>query len=536
MMKTNLKKITFLFTLMGGVFCLSGCNSSIYDLFRGSTSNNLLTAAKDVSSYNAPSLVKDTSGTNYASQSSRYNYHQIAAAGGAYQLPSTGKQNILVIPVELSNYTTVCTDKTRQDIYNTFFGNSADTGWESLASFYAKSSFGQLTINGSVSGWYDCGYSTSSLAKLTSSDQNYDPTWTILEGAVSWYEKTYNTNCAEFDNDNDGLIDGVWLVYSAPHFTSTNGLDSNLFWAYTFADYSVTSTSETRVGFDYSWASYDFMYEGYGASSLDAHTYIHETGHLMGLDDYYASSTLKGTTNYAPMAGIDMMDYNIIDHDAFSKFALGWIHPFVVTGSTEMTLKPSATSGEAILLPTSDGWNGSAFDEYMLLEYYTPEVNNKSDSDSAYANGFRGFTTNGIRIYHVDARLARITASGSKLAFSYTDQLVELSANEGTGVSHSNGNARNLLDSNYRLIQEMDCTAKRNFDTEKNLLKNANYVADNTTLFREGSSFSFTDYRNSFPNYWYNKSPTMNNGTGFNYSVSISSLTSSGVKVTISVA
>jgi len=535
-MKTNLKKIVLLVALAGGAFTLSGCNSSIYDLFRTSSSDNLLTAAKDVSSYDTPSLAGDSSGTNYASKSSRYNYHQVAAAGGDYQLPSTGEQNILVIPVELSDYTSVCTDKTRQDIYGTFFGNTADTGWESLASFYAKSSYGQLTINGTVSGWYDCGYSTSSLAKLTSSDQNYDPTWTILEGAVNWYEKTYNTNCSEFDNDSDGLIDGVWLVYSAPHYSAVNGLDSDLFWAYTFSDYSVESVTSTRVGYDYCWASYDFMYEGYGSSSLDAHTYIHETGHLLGLDDYYASSTIKGTTNYAPMAGVDMMDYNIIDHDAFTKFALGWIHPFVVTGATEITLKPSATSGEAILLPTSDGWNGSAFDEYMLLEYYTPEVNNKSDSESAYANGTRGFTVNGIRIYHVDARMARITASGGKHSYSYTDQLVELSSNEGTVVSHSNGNARNSIDVNDRLIQEMDCTEKRNFDTEKNLLKNTEYVADNTTLFGEGSSFSVADYRNSFPNYWYNKSLTMNNGTAFNYSVSISSLTSSGVKVTISVA
>jgi M6 family metalloprotease-like protein len=535
-MKTNLRKTIVGLLAMSGAFALSGCNGTIYDLFRqnNSASEDLKTAAKDGSSYDAPTLAEDSSGTNYASQKSKYNYHQVSAASGDVQFPSTGNQNILVIPVEFSDYTSVCTDKTRQNIYDTFFGDSADTGWESVASFYSKSSFGQLTINGTVSGWYNCGYSTSAFAKLTSSDKNYDPTWTILEGAVSWYEKTYATNGAEFDNDNDGLLDGVWLIYSAPYYTARNGLSQDVFWAYTYADYSVTSVSSTRVGMAYSWASYNFMYEGYGTSSLDAHTYIHETGHLFGLDDYYASSTVKGTTNYAPMGCLDMMDCNIIDHDAFSKFALGWIHPFVVTGATTITLKPSATSGQAILLPTSDGWNGSAFDEYMLLEYYTPELNNKSDSESAYSNGLRGFTTKGVRIYHVDARLAKVVISSNNLAYSYTDTLVPLSDTSGTLPAHSNGNARNRMDQNDRLIQAIDCTLKRNFDTEKNILKDTPYFADNTSLFTEGTTFDYQTYRNSFPNFWYSKASTMNNGTTFGYNVSFSSLTSEGVTVTIS--
>lgn len=534
-MRIKMRKILKWGACLGGVFFLSGC--TIYDFFsKGSASTDLKVASKDGSSYGAPVLAGDATGTNYSSRKSKYDSWDVESASGSYRLPSTGRQNILVIPVKISDYSSICTDKTRQDIYDTFFGNASDTGWESLASFYSKSSFGQLTINGTVSGWYDCGYSSSSLAKLTSSENGYQPTWTVLEGAISWYEETYKTNCSEFDNNNDGLIDGVWLIYSAPYHTKSNGLDSDTFWAYTYIDYSVRETSSTRVGYDYCWASYAFMYEGYGTDSLDAHTFIHETGHLMGLDDYYASSSVKGTLNYAPMGGIDMMDYNVIDHDAYSKFALGWIHPFVVTGSTEIMLKPAATSGQAILLPTSDGWNGSAFDEYMLLEYYTPEVNNKSDSESAYINGARGFTKNGVRIYHVDARMAKVTTSGESYSYSYTDTIVPLSNDAGTVMAHSNGNSRNVLDINYRLIQEMDCTGKRNFDTDYDLLKQEIYVADNTSLFQDGSTFAFDSYRNSFPNYFYNKTSTMNNGTAFGYSVSFSSSSSSGIKVTVSAA
>ena len=45
----------------------------------------------------------------------------------------------------------------------------------------------------------------------------------------------------------------------------------------------------------YCFASMDFMFEGYGKTGLDAHTYIHETGHAMGLNDYY--SEFAGSTS-----------------------------------------------------------------------------------------------------------------------------------------------------------------------------------------------------------------------------------------------
>jgi M6 family metalloprotease-like protein len=159
---------------------------------------------------------------------------------------------------------------------------------------------------------------------------------------VDWYKKTYNTSCSGFDLNSDGCIDGVWLVYGCPDYSNVASLTSN-FWAYTYYDYSIAGQSLTLSNpsaYHYCWASYDFMYEmqdSWGKNKVDAHTYIHETGHLLGLDDYYVAS--DKATNAGPMGAVDMMDANVIDHDAYSKFSFGWVKPYVVSSSCTIVLK-----------------------------------------------------------------------------------------------------------------------------------------------------------------------------------------------------
>jgi M6 family metalloprotease-like protein len=505
-----------------GALVLSACSGSIFDLV-----NN----KDNVTSFSG------------SLQTLKYNQEELDETVGDYDMPSTGTENILVIPVKISDYATNATETVKNDIKSTFFGASSDTGWESLSSYYYKSSYGKLTINGTVSDWYDCGYSAQELSNLTSSSSGYDPTWTVLEGAISWYKKTYNTSCTEFDNNGDGLIDGVWLIYSAPDYGNDKTLaqlqNKDVFWAYTFSDYSVTEAYTTNpIGYHYSWASYDFMYSGqYDNNALDSHTYVHETGHLMGLADYYVASEdeqyTKQYPNIDPMGAIDMMDYNVIDHNSFSKMCLGWTSPYLGSEGI-ITLHPFETTGECIIFPTSDGWNGSAFDEYILAEFYTPTGLNYSDSQKAYENGAQGFTQNGVRLFHVDARLAVISSKGFE---KYTDTVISTDST-GTTLAHSNSSGYNYTNQQNRLIQTLDCTDKNNFDMDYYVKngKKYGYYAKNTSLFQDGDSFTLEKYSNSFPAYRYNAAHnlTMNDGTSFPYKIAFSNMSSDSITLTIS--
>ena len=66
---------------------------------------------------------------------------------------------------------------------------------------------------------------------------------------------------------------------------------------------------------------------------LDTHTYIHETGHFLGLNDYYSD-----TPTYSPIGKHDMMDANVGDHNSYSKMLLGWTKPYLVTGNGTIDL------------------------------------------------------------------------------------------------------------------------------------------------------------------------------------------------------
>ena len=132
---------------------------------------------------------------------------------------------------------------------------------------------------------------------------------------------------------------------------------------------------------------------------------IHETGHALGLPDYYDYDDSVGPRG--GVGGLDMMDANWGDHNSFSKFLLGWLTPQVrSSGSGVLTLGPGAEHPDALMvMPGASA--GGLFGEYYLVQNRS-RVGNDSD-----------IPTDGLLIWHVDSRL---DASGNDYAYdnSYT--------------------------------------------------------------------------------------------------------------------
>ena len=341
-------------------------------------------------------------------------FQNIMSNKGMETMPSIGNSKMLVVPIVFANdiYQTISDsvdwNDVRNDINTCFFGTSADTNyWESVSSFYNKSSYGNLNLTGTVGDFVYVDNSVSQYQKeINDGDKKVtDITNSFLEQAYSQYFENGNLNYTDYDSDNDGYIDDVFLVYCSPY----NPNDStNLLWAYTYWDTNATAKHVKT----YSWASYNFMKEGTN-TGIDAHTFIHETGHAMGLDDYYSYD--DGNTR-EPLGRLDMMDFNILDHNAFSKYNLGWITPVVADYNKTYALKPFQDSGDALIL--ANNFNGTCFDEFLIISYYTPTGLNALDSSTAYA-GFpiKGFEQPGIKVIHVDQRLGKFTYSDTRKAF-----------------------------------------------------------------------------------------------------------------------
>lgn len=466
----------------------------------------------------------------YQATNDTININQYRLGSDTFGMPTVGNAKLLVIPVTFSDFPclSVCESR-RQDIQTTFFGSSNQTAWHSVKSYYETSSYGQLNLTGEVTPWYESTLTAQQFAeqaKVGPYVNNYDPTWTLLDSAVSWFKTSTGRNLTEYDTDQDGYLDSVYLVYNNPNasnFYYSTPIQRDTFWAYTYWNYNNLGKASLSnpVGMTLVWSSYDFMYEGYGTSSLDAHTYIHELGHALGLDDYYTYTE----NDWGAAGRLDMMDYNILDHNAYSKYLLGWTKPYVLDftkTTTNITLRPFETSGDFFLL--GNQWNGSAFDEYLIFEYYTPTGLNQKDSNAAYpGNNTRGFTVPGVKIYHVDARLGRYdyVSSLNQWNFSgYTDTIISTNTTA-TVIAHSNS-LEYTQNPNFRLLHLLEAGGTNTF-------KNG-FFANDQTLFKQGSSFNPTTTHSSF---FYQTGGRFNDLNSIGYRVEFTSLTSTAMTMSV---
>ncbi len=461
----------------------------------------------------------------------------------AYLDPKSKNTKVLVVPYYFTDSKEVATEENRKMIQDTFFGSQETAEGHnmpySVKSYYEASSENQLTFDGYVLPWYESRYGNS--------DNCPQGAMSASEDLYARYESEYAKenhgrlgadapSWQEFDGDNDGYIDLVWFVYSRP----MEHVGTDQWWAYTVHTATSNSASTAHPVIKTAcWASFSFMNDAY-----DPHTFIHETGHAYGLNDYYCYNK-----SWSPMGGLAMMDNNIGDHDAYSKFALGWKAPLVVDENAVITLKPFANGGDSILLP-SPNYNGTAFDEYFLLEFDGPYGLSKADYLNGYS-GLSGFKKGGLRILHVDSRIY------DSSRFYPLEDNVWMGRNYCYDNSQFGRNSSNLaskcttdyfegannpskLDRSYSLVS----TIPAFYDSSRNTL-NSNMKLDDAALFRAGASWSlensYHEFMPSYSNLW-NKARSHNSeGVSINssykvpYNVRVLSVSDEEMKIVITV-
>ena len=381
-------------------------------------------------------------------------------------MPSLGDANLLVIPVHLPGGNEYKTDKVKSDIEKVFFGDKDDSslGFKSVKQYYSEASYGKFNLSGTVTDWFDATTLVSDVKDITSGTEGTIVN-KILRGAVDWAGSSQGINLKDFDNNEDGNIDGVYLVYDHLDWTTENYIqhESNpqfdsstlnqAFWNFTYWDFYSKSKNDEPATSGFSWSSFDMMYTSYcernkndtpdlsdlSKIKLDSHTFIHEFGHLLGLEDYYSSSD----SSYHPAGESTMMDQNIGDLDSYSKMLLGWVTPYVVYGTSEITItNVSKNSGNSVIVIPSnyaeisqsveDAIKGNRIDkfrytfnpfsEYLMIDLYTPDGNNEQDTYGPYVFDRSAMANKvGVRIYHIDSRIFKCKVvdymGGQKLAY-----------------------------------------------------------------------------------------------------------------------
>lgn len=186
-------------------------------------------------------------------------------------------------------------------------GNGGPVPYENLNDFYRRSSYGALTFTGTA---YDY---TAQHARSYYTDRVDE----LFREAVTAL-KEQGVDLAQFDGNGDKLIDGVYI-----HFAGGDEGWGTTWWS----NQRHNADKQPIEGTDMVIDSEVLLHEpscdpetgqtDSGASK----TIIHETGHALGLPDYYPyeSGASRGIDTF------DMMYSNAGDHCAFSKWLLGWI-------------------------------------------------------------------------------------------------------------------------------------------------------------------------------------------------------------------
>lgn len=307
---------------------------------------------------------------------------------GWRNMPTTGTVNIPVFLVAFADYPPY-NEATNIEFKIAGDGLEADYPRESLHDYYDRASYGQLDIQADVIGWYTTEYNRDDIATVEV-ESNRAAREALLQEVFDHYDEDIDYSI--YDNDGNGTIDYFAIIWTGPH-----GEWSSFWWGYQthFSDGSYTLDGVTLDAYSWQWEAYNYpdVYDPETTNNVEfqVSTLIHETGHALGLPDYYDYDGTVGPNG--GVGGLDMMDATWGDHNCFSKWVLDWITPDVLAqGAQQFNLGSAASTGDALVI-MRDLTGDSPFGEFFMVQNRYRELN-----DSRYPE-------DGLLIWHVNAEL-----------------------------------------------------------------------------------------------------------------------------------
>ncbi|MDO8804940.1 MAG: M6 family metalloprotease domain-containing protein [Elusimicrobiota bacterium] len=324
-------------------------------------------------------------------------------------MPTSGTPKIFALLIDFSDY--VHTNSSTAVNTQILGAGSGGYPYESLTNFYSRSSYGLLTIQGATLGWYNTGALRSAIPQTDAGRE------ALIKQALDYFNGLGH-DFTQYDNNGDGAVDYFAVIWTGPD----NGW-ANFWWGYqtSFGDGSYLVDGKKLASYSWQWESNP------AGGAFNPLTLIHETGHGLGLPDYYDYDDAVGPKG--GVGGLDMMDSTWGDHNAFSKFMLDWLSPVNSSGgSLAGTLRPSDAYPDAVkMMP--DAVAGEIFNELYMVQNRRQSGNDQNLPGS------------GLLVWHVDARL---NGSGQDFVYdnSYADhKLLRLMEADGLEEIAANGSA-----------------------------------------------------------------------------------------------
>ena len=176
-----------------------------------------------------------------------------------------------------------------------------------------------------------------------------------------------------YDNDNDGVVDFIYLIYAG--YGEADGGGENTIWPHssdmTYYSYKHDGKYLGRYACGNEISMTTNQYDGIG-------TVCHEFSHVLGLPDFYCTSDSDDPPH--TLVDWDLMDYGCYNnagntppaYSAYERFYMGWITPRVLVEPEYVNLPNlNEGEGEALILSSTDthnmiGWNPQPTNFFLL--------------------------------------------------------------------------------------------------------------------------------------------------------------------------
>lgn len=249
------------------------------------------------------------------------------------------------------NYTRNYSYTYRNKTYNVSSQGSARQYFEDV-------SFGQYSPHFDVVGPVTVSENMAYYGKNNSSGQDSKPEHMIQE-ACTLADTECNVDFSQYDNDGDGYVDFVFVIYAG--YGEADGGGANTIWPHAWNLYQAAGRMCKVDGKIVDLYACGNELDNYSKTHTGIGTFCHEFSHVLGLPDLYVTNTASHTT----MNEWDIMDYGPYNNEgntppsfsAYERFFMGWLQPRLITESENITLEELNSSNTALMITEVDSAN-----------------------------------------------------------------------------------------------------------------------------------------------------------------------------------
>jgi M6 family metalloprotease-like protein len=289
---------------------------------------------------------------------------------GQKTYPLIGSPKSIVI---LVNFTDVSflTPNTKTSFTNllNLNGYSANGGTGSANNYFKDNSMGVFSPEFDVVGPYNLPGTMASYGANDTNGNDVSPQQMVIDACSA--ASAAGVDFSQYDTDKNGVVDNVFIYYAG--YNEAEGGPANSIWPHRWSlnNYN-TKFNGVSV---YGYACTSELRGSSGSNMCGIGTFCHEFGHVLGLDDMYATNNATHHT----LSLWDIMDYGPYlnsgrtpcAYSSYERFFLNWLVPTELKSAGDYSLDTLTTSNKAYLISqygnhNLNGYNPSPVEFFML--------------------------------------------------------------------------------------------------------------------------------------------------------------------------